>query len=160
MTDNYYQKISIIIINNKQIVQVELFSPLSPLLQCSIRYILNLYSLHLMGRTIPHLEQLSFWRKRNGEKFRKYLRNKNEKKLFTHMFSIAKLYNSASSNTVNPIRIYPIMMSILLHHYKTLKENIFLLTRIVVLLLILRRILIIHFFLKEKQKNGITILLF
>ena len=39
------------------------------------------------------------------------------------MFSIAKLYNSASSNTVNPIRIYPIMMSIVFHYYKTLKEK-------------------------------------
>jgi hypothetical protein len=35
------------------------------------------------------------------------------------MFSIANLYNSVSSNAVNPIRIYPIMMSIVLHHYKT-----------------------------------------
>jgi len=57
------------------------------------------------------------------EEFRKYVRNTNEKKLFTHMFSIANLYNSASSNAVNPIRIYPIMMSIVLHHYKTLKEK-------------------------------------
>ena len=39
------------------------------------------------------------------------------------MFSIANLYNSTSSNAVNPIRIYPIMMSIVLHHYKTLKEK-------------------------------------
>ena len=47
----------------------------------------------------------------------------NEKKLFTHMFSIANLYNSASSNAVNPIRIYPIMMSIVFHYHKTLKEK-------------------------------------
>ena len=39
------------------------------------------------------------------------------------MFSIANLYNSASSNAVNPIIIYPIMMSIVFHHYKTLKEK-------------------------------------
>ncbi len=39
------------------------------------------------------------------------------------MFSIANLYNSASSNAVNPIRIYPILMSIVFHHYKTLKEK-------------------------------------
>ena len=44
------------------------------------------------------------------------------KKLFTNMFSIANLYNSACSNAVNPIRIHPIMMSIILHHYKMLKE--------------------------------------
>ena len=38
------------------------------------------------------------------------------------MFSIANLYNSACSNTVNPIRIHHIMMSIILHHYKMLKD--------------------------------------
>ena len=39
------------------------------------------------------------------------------------MFSIANLYNSACSNAINPIRIHPIMMSIILHHYKMLKER-------------------------------------
>ncbi len=38
------------------------------------------------------------------------------------MFAIANMYNSACSNTINPIRIYPIMMSIILQHYKILKE--------------------------------------
>ncbi|MDF2738500.1 MAG: hypothetical protein K0S93_2361 [Nitrososphaeraceae archaeon] len=40
------------------------------------------------------------------------------------MFSIANLYNSASSNAVIPIRIHPIMMSIIFHHYKTLTEKL------------------------------------
>jgi hypothetical protein len=39
------------------------------------------------------------------------------------MFSIAKLYNSACSNPANPIRIHPVMMSIILHHYTMLKER-------------------------------------
>jgi hypothetical protein len=39
------------------------------------------------------------------------------------MFSIANLYNSACSNAVNPIRIHHIMMSIILHHYKILKDR-------------------------------------
>jgi hypothetical protein len=52
------------------------------------------------------------------------LRNKNEKKTFDNMFSIANLYNSASSNAVIPIRIYPIMMSIIFHDYKTLTEKL------------------------------------
>ena len=39
------------------------------------------------------------------------------------MFSIATLYNSACSHASNPIRIHPIMMSIILHHYKMLKER-------------------------------------
>jgi len=38
------------------------------------------------------------------------------------MFSTTNLYNSACSNAVDPIRIHPIMMSIILHHYKILKE--------------------------------------
>ena len=87
-----------------------------------------LYSIHnildLVGRTIPSfriaavLEEEEKWKS-----FRKYLKNKNDKKLFTNMFSIATLYNSACSNAVNPIRIFPILMSIILHHYKTLKEK-------------------------------------
>ena len=39
------------------------------------------------------------------------------------MFSIANLYNSACSYVAIPIRIHPIMMSIVFHHYKTLKEK-------------------------------------
>ncbi len=39
------------------------------------------------------------------------------------MFSIAKLYNSACSNAATPIRIHPVMMSIILHHYTMLKER-------------------------------------
>jgi hypothetical protein len=39
------------------------------------------------------------------------------------MFLTANLYNSTCFNAVNPIRIHPIMMSIILHHYKMLKER-------------------------------------
>ena len=76
-----------------------------------------------MGRTIPSFRIASVLEEEEWKLFRKYLRNKNEKKLFTHMFSIANLYNSACSNAVNPIRIHPIMMSIILHHYMMLKER-------------------------------------
>lgn len=76
-----------------------------------------------MGRTIPSFRIAVVLEEKKWKEFKKYLRNKNEKKLFTHIFSIANYYNSASSNAVNPIRIYPIMMSIVLHHYKTLKEK-------------------------------------
>ncbi len=34
-----------------------------------------------------------------------------------------QLYNSTSSYAAIPIRIHPIMMSIVFHHYKTLKEE-------------------------------------
>jgi len=76
-----------------------------------------------MGRTIPSFRIAAVFEEEKWKLYRKYLRNKNEKKLFTHMFSIANLYNSACSNAVNPIRIHPIMMSIILHHYKMLKER-------------------------------------
>jgi hypothetical protein len=76
-----------------------------------------------MGRTIPSFRIAAVFEYDEWKLFRKYLRNKNEKKLFTHMFLTANLYNSACSNAVNPIRIHPIMMSIILHHYKMLKER-------------------------------------
>ena len=76
-----------------------------------------------MGRTIPSFRIATVIEEEKWKLFRKYLRNNNEKKLFKEMFSIANLYNSACSNAVNPIRIHPIMMSIILHHYKILKER-------------------------------------
>jgi len=76
-----------------------------------------------MGRTIPSFRIATVMEEEEWKLFRKYLRNKNEKKLFTHMFLIANLYNSACSNAVNPIRIHPIMMSIIFHRYKMLKER-------------------------------------
>jgi hypothetical protein len=77
----------------------------------------------LMGRTISSFRIAAILEENEWKLFRKYLRNKNEKKLFTNMFSIANLYNSACSNAVNPIIIHPIMMSLILHHYKMLKER-------------------------------------
>ena len=76
-----------------------------------------------MGRTIPSFRIAAVLEEEKWESFRKYLRNRNEKKLFTHMFSIGTLYNSACSNAVNPIRIFPILMSITFHHYKILREK-------------------------------------
>ncbi|HET9806442.1 MAG TPA: hypothetical protein VFP49_06020 [Nitrososphaeraceae archaeon] len=53
------------------------------------------------------------------------MNKKGDKKAFDDMFSISRLYNSACSYAANPIRIHPIMMSIVLHHYKILKEKKF-----------------------------------
>jgi hypothetical protein len=38
------------------------------------------------------------------------------------MFSISHLYNSACSYSAKPIRIQPIFMCIIFHHYKQLKQ--------------------------------------
>ena len=51
--------------------------------------------------------------------FQKYL-DKSDRKVFDNMFSIARMYNSACSYAANPIRINPIFMSIIFHHYKQL----------------------------------------
>ena len=52
-------------------------------------------------------------------KFRNNL-DKQDRKVFDNMFSIAHLYNSACSYAANPIRIQPVFMSIIFHHYKQL----------------------------------------
>jgi hypothetical protein len=72
-----------------------------------------------MGRTIPSFRIAATLEEKTWKSFRKYL-NKNNKKAFDNMFSISRLYNSACSYSVIPIRIYPIMMSIVFHNYKTL----------------------------------------
>jgi hypothetical protein len=57
--------------------------------------------------------------KREWKPFRDLL-SKSDRKIFDEMFSIARLYNSACSYAANPIRINPIFMSIIFHHYKQL----------------------------------------
>jgi hypothetical protein len=75
-----------------------------------------------MGRIIPSFRIAAVLEEKESKPFRKYL-NKNDKKSFDYMFSIARVYNSACSYaTTIPIRIYPIMMSIVFHHYKILKD--------------------------------------
>jgi hypothetical protein len=77
-----------------------------------------------MGRTIPSFRIAAVLEEKEWKSFRKYFKNKNDKKAFDNMFSIARLYNSACSYAAIPIRIHPIMMSIVFHHYKTLKERL------------------------------------
>ena len=47
---------------------------------------------------------------------------KADRKLFDNMFFISVLYNSACVCCANPIRIQPILMSILFQHYKELSK--------------------------------------
>ena len=74
-----------------------------------------------MGRTIPSFRIAAVLEEKKWKQYRKYLKNKKDRKAFDHMFSIANLYNSASSYAAIPIMIHPIMTSIVFHHYKTLK---------------------------------------
>ncbi len=76
-----------------------------------------------MGRTIPSFRIAAMLEEKEWNLFRKYLDKKRRKKAFDDLFSIARLYNSSCLYAVNPIRIYPIMMSIVLYQYKILKEK-------------------------------------
>ena len=76
-----------------------------------------------MGRTIPSFRIAAVLEEKVWKQYRKFL-NVNDRKVFDNMFSTAMLYNSACSNAVNPIRIHPIMMSIVFHHYKILNERL------------------------------------
>jgi hypothetical protein len=74
-----------------------------------------------MGRTIPSFRIASVMEEMEWKSFRNSL-NKSDRKKFDEMFSIAHLYNSASSYAANPIRIHPIFMSVIFHQYKQLMK--------------------------------------
>ena len=72
-----------------------------------------------MGRTIPSFNIASIMEEKEWKPFRNLL-DKSDRKIFDKMFSISHLYNSACSYSAKPIRIQPIFMSIIFHHYKQL----------------------------------------
>jgi hypothetical protein len=74
-----------------------------------------------MGRTIPSFRMASVQEQKEWKEFRQAL-DKKDRKLFDDMFSICHLYNSACSFAAKPIRIQPIFMSIIFHHYKQLMK--------------------------------------
>ncbi|HET9356988.1 MAG TPA: hypothetical protein VFN98_02745 [Nitrososphaeraceae archaeon] len=72
-----------------------------------------------MGRTIPSFRIASVMEKEEWKAFRKAL-DKGDRKVFDDMFAISILYNSASVYSAKFVRIHPIFMSIIFHHYKQL----------------------------------------
>jgi hypothetical protein len=74
-----------------------------------------------MGRTIPSFKIAIVEEQRGWEAFRRAL-DKSDRKAFDDMFSVAQLYNSACSFAAKPIRIQPVFMSIIFHHYKRLMK--------------------------------------
>lgn len=72
-----------------------------------------------MGRTIPSFRIASVMEKDEWKTFRKAL-NKKNRKIFNDIFDISVLYNSASAYSAKYVRIHPIFMSIIFHHYKQL----------------------------------------
>jgi hypothetical protein len=74
-----------------------------------------------MGRTIPSFRIASITEEKEWKSFRDSLA-KSERKIFDDMFAISHLYNSACSYSAKYVRIHPIFMSIIFHHYKQLTK--------------------------------------
>jgi hypothetical protein len=74
-----------------------------------------------MGRTIPSFRIALAMEEAEWKPFRNAL-DKSDRKKFDEMFDIPRSYVSACSNAVQPVRLYPTLMSILLHSYEQLME--------------------------------------
>jgi|ERR687898_195515 hypothetical protein len=74
-----------------------------------------------MGRTIPSFRIALDLEERDWKPFRDAL-DRSDRKKFDEMFEIPRLYISACSYAVQPVRLYPILMSILLYCYEQLME--------------------------------------
>jgi hypothetical protein len=72
-----------------------------------------------MGRTIPSFRIALAMEKEEWKPFRNAL-DKSDRKKFDEMWELPKWYISACSNSVQYVRLHPILMSILLYHYKEL----------------------------------------
>ena len=76
-----------------------------------------------MGRTIPSFRNVLAMEKADWKSFRNAL-DKSEIKEFDDVFYNPRLYLSVCSNSVQLVPLQPIIMSILFHHYRELKECI------------------------------------
>ncbi|MDQ3718277.1 MAG: hypothetical protein M3311_03885 [Thermoproteota archaeon] len=76
-----------------------------------------------MGRTIPSFRIALAMEKEEWKPFRNAL-DKKDRKEFDEMWELPKFYISACSNSVQYVRLHPILMSILLYHYKELTKCI------------------------------------
>lgn len=76
-----------------------------------------------MGRTIPSFRIALAMEKEDWKPFRNAL-SKSDRKEFDEMWELPKFYISACSNSVQYVRLHPILMSILLYHYKELTSCI------------------------------------
>jgi hypothetical protein len=74
-----------------------------------------------MGRTIPSFRIALAVEKEEWKPFRNAL-SKSERKMFDEMWDIPRLYTSACSNSCQLVPLHPIIISILFHNYKELKE--------------------------------------
>src|SRR5919107_3907773 len=76
-----------------------------------------------MGRTIPSFRIALEMEQAEWKPFRNAL-DKSDRKKFDEMFDIPRFYISACSYSVQYVRLHPILISIIFHHYKQLTECI------------------------------------
>jgi hypothetical protein len=76
-----------------------------------------------MGRTIPSFRIALEIEQAEWKPFRNAL-DKSDRKKFDDMWDIPRWYVSACSNSVQYVRLHPILMSILLYDYKELTQCI------------------------------------
>ena len=72
-----------------------------------------------MGRTIPSFRLAVAEEEREWKSFRNSL-DRRDRKEFDSMFADARLYISACSYAAKPVRLQPIMLALVFHHYKQL----------------------------------------
>ena len=74
-----------------------------------------------MGRTVPSYRISVEIERRKWKCFRQEL-DRSERKMFDEMMSYPRLHNTAGVRTCKPVLLQPILMSIILEHYKQLRK--------------------------------------
>ena len=70
-----------------------------------------------LGRTVPSFRHALYQEQSKWKTFRMSL-DKKDKQSFDDVFVISRLYISASMMACRPIRLQPILMSTIFHHFK------------------------------------------
>ena len=70
-----------------------------------------------MGRTVPSFRIALYLEEKRWKKFRAAL-DRKERKSFDNMFAVARLYISVCMMSCRPVRIQPILLTIIFHHFK------------------------------------------
>lgn len=74
-----------------------------------------------MDRTVPSFRLAQMREEQEWKEFRRAL-SKSERRAFDSMLATSRLYISACSYASKPVRVQPILMSIIFHHYRQLDE--------------------------------------
>jgi hypothetical protein len=89
--------------------------------RCSSSLLYRVAGSGIGGRTVPSFRLALAEEESEWKVYRQHL-DKSERRDFDNMFAIPRLYLSACSGAVKLVRIYPVYMSIALHHYKELLQ--------------------------------------